>query len=136
VYPFQEPLPAGLLDFIEHIFGDVYMTVRETLVSMPGTGDELDREGAAPELTVKLVRIRPQVMGSCAGVDPVLSENQEHRAPAARHEARQEDDESYRFDRRRGVDLRGPVRYPGVLTGATRVNRQSRAEIREIRRSE
>ena len=76
VYPFQELLPSGRLDFTEHIFGDVHMAVRETLALKPGTGDELDGERAAPELTVKLVSIRPQVMGSCAGVDPVFSENQ------------------------------------------------------------
>jgi hypothetical protein len=89
VYPFQEPLSSGHLDFIEHIFGDVDMAGRETLVPIPGTGDELDGEGTASEMMVQLVSIRPQVLGGCAGVDPVLPEDQKNRAPAACYEARQ-----------------------------------------------
>ena len=73
------------------------MAARESLAPTLGAGDKLDGEGTAPELVVKIFSVRPQVMGSCAGVDPELSENQEHRALEACYEARQADDESNRL---------------------------------------
>jgi len=55
---------------------------------------ELDGEGVAPKLTAKPPSIGPQIVCSCTGVDPILSENQEHRIPASRHGTWQEDEKA------------------------------------------